>query len=191
MPSSRRRRRATFLSVFALLLTATAPPSAADAAPSLEPAWASEKPAFALPSESGLPLWQWPVDGERSVIAAYRAPAHEYGAGHRGIDVAATSGGAVLAPADGIVAFSGTVADRPLVTIRHDDGLVSTLEPVASALLPGAVVHRGEPVGALASGGHTPPGTLHLGVRLDGAYINPLLLYGGAPRAVLLPCCDG
>ena len=95
------------------------------------------------------------------------------------------------APADGIVAFSGTVVDRPLVTIRHDDGLVSTLEPVASALLPGDTVHRGQPVGALASGGHTPPGALHLGVRLDGAYINPLLLYGGAPRAVLLPCCDG
>ncbi len=37
-------------------------------------------------------------------------------------------------------------------------------------------VHRGDPVAALGAGGHAPPGTLHLGVRRDGRYINPRVL---------------
>ena len=49
---------------------------------------------------------------------------------------------------------------------------------------------RGEAVGELAFGGHTAPGAVHFGVRYEGEYINPLVLLGGVPRAVLLPCCD-
>ena len=50
-------------------------------------------------------------------------------------------------------------------------------------------MRRGDEVGVVALGGHTAAGALHFGVRLDGEYINPLLLLGGVPRAVLLPCC--
>jgi len=96
----------------------------------------------------------------------------------------------VRAPADGVVAFSGSVAGRGILTIDHGGGLITTLEPVESALEPGTPVRRGEDVAALAVGGHALPGTLHFGVRSDGAYVNPMLLLGGVPRAVLLPCCD-
>lgn len=130
--------------------------------------------------------WSWPVSGR--ITEEYRQPAHAYAPGHRGIDILA-DGGAVLAPSDGVVLFSGTVVDRPLLTIQHADELVSTLEPVASDLGAGAPVRRAEPVGALSSGGHAGPGELHLGVRRAGEYINPLALLGGVPRAVLLPCC--
>ncbi|WP_245570300.1 murein hydrolase activator EnvC family protein [Microbacterium luticocti] len=132
--------------------------------------------------------WVWPVDGPR-IVAGYVAPAHDYGPGHRGIDAAPARPGDVRAPASGVVAFAGTVVDRPLVTIDHGDGLVTTLEPVDPTVAVGTTVTRGQVVGALAVGGHTPPGALHFGVRLHGAYINPLLLLGGVPRAVLLPCC--
>ncbi len=81
------------------------------------------------------------------------------------------------------------VAGRPVVTIDHGDGLVTTLEPVTTELAVGDAVSRGSPVGGVATGGHTGPGTVHFGVRLDGEYINPLRLLGGVPRAVLLPCC--
>ncbi|MCJ1706673.1 murein hydrolase activator EnvC [Microbacterium sp. VKM Ac-2923] len=130
--------------------------------------------------------WVWPVDQVR-VVRAYEAPAHAYGPGHRGIDLA--SGDTVHSPADGYIAFAGQVAGRSVVTIDHGGGLVTTLEPVASDLAVGDRVPRGAPVGLLAAGGHTAPGTLHFGVRLDGEYINPLRLLGGVPRAVLLPCC--
>jgi len=134
--------------------------------------------------------WLWPVAGARSVVEPFRAPAHDYGPGHRGMDIAAT--GEVRAPADGVVAFRGVVVDRPLLTIDHGDGLVTTLEPMQSALAPGTAVRRGDVVGTSASGGHAPSGTLHVGVRWNGVYINPMLLFGDVPRAVLLPCgADG
>ena len=59
----------------------------------------------------------------------------------------------------------------------------------ASDLIAGAAVARGAAVGTIGIGGHAAPGVLHFGVRLEGEYINPLLLLGGVPRAVLLPCC--
>ncbi|WP_447912706.1 murein hydrolase activator EnvC family protein [Microbacterium phyllosphaerae] len=134
--------------------------------------------------------WTWPFDGVHSVANPYRAPAHEYGAGHRGVDIVSGPSGAVRAPTDGVVAFRGTVVDRPLLTIEHPDGYVSTFEPVMSTLSPGDVVTAGDEIGTVASGGHASPETMHLGVRLDGDYINPMLLFGEVPRAVLLPCCD-
>jgi septal ring factor EnvC (AmiA/AmiB activator) len=95
-----------------------------------------------------------------------------------------------VSPAEGIIAFRGVVVDRPLLTIDHGSGLVSTLEPVESTLDPGDVVARGQAVGTLAAGGHAAEGTLHLGARLNGEYINPLALLGAAERPVLLPCCS-
>ncbi|HWS51536.1 MAG TPA: M23 family metallopeptidase [Microbacterium sp.] len=139
-------------------------------------------------SGDALPSWVWPV-ATREVVAPFRAPAHEYGAGHRGVDIAAAPGEVVHSPADGIVAFRGTVVDRPLLTIDHGSGLVTTFEPLASTLNPGDLVAAGDEIGTVDVGGHARPGTLHLGVRLDGEYINPMLLFGDVPRAVLLPCC--
>lgn len=132
--------------------------------------------------------WVWPADAFR-LSRPYVAPAHEYGPGHRGLDLALIGSTEVRAPAPGVVAFVGMVAGRGVLTIDHGGGLVTTLEPVESTLIPGASVESGSDVGALTLGGHAAAGDLHFGVRLDGDYINPLLLLGGVPRAVLLPCC--
>lgn len=147
--------------------------------------------AHASPSSAeAVPVWRWPSDGHRVIVTPYRAPAHDYGAGHRGLDLATAPGAVIRAPADGTVAFRGTVVDRPLITIEHPGGYVSTFEPLSSELAPGDALSSGDEIGTLATGGHAAPGTLHLGVRLDGAYINPMLLFGTVPRAVLLPCCS-
>ncbi|WP_203579640.1 murein hydrolase activator EnvC family protein [Microbacterium hibisci] len=132
--------------------------------------------------------WTWPVRPFR-LEQVFVAPAHEYGPGHRGVDLRPLSETVVRAPAGGVVAFSGEVAGRGVLTLDHGSGLVTTLEPVDSDLATGTPVAAGEPVGSIALGGHTAPGALHFGVRLDGEYINPLVLLGGVPRAVLLPCC--
>ncbi|MCC2029889.1 M23 family metallopeptidase [Microbacterium sp. YMB-B2] len=146
-------------------------------------------PAFAADAPSPAPAWSWPTAGAREVVEPFRAPAHDYGPGHRGIDIRAGQGATVTAPEDGVVAFRGVVVDRPLLTIDHGEGYVSTFEPLASDLAPGAVVRAGDEIGTVAVGGHAPAGTLHVGVRLNDVYINPMLLFGGVPRAVLLPCC--
>ncbi|WP_426182776.1 M23 family metallopeptidase [Microbacterium sp. TWP3-1-2b2] len=136
------------------------------------------------------PPWIWPVDGDRAVTAPFRAPAHAYASGHRGVDIAAPVGTVVHAPADGIVAFRGVVVDRPLVTIDHGGGIVTTFEPVESTLMPGAAVTAGEEIGTVGRGGHTAADELHLGVRFDDVYINPMLMFADVPRAILLPCCS-
>jgi murein DD-endopeptidase MepM/ murein hydrolase activator NlpD len=130
--------------------------------------------------------WIWPLSPVR-IVAPYVQPPHEYGPGHRGIDLQAS--GPLRAPADGVVAFVGAVAGRGVLTIAHDGDLVSTLEPVTSELAVGTAVERGAEVAVVAAGGHAAAGTVHLGVRWRGEYVNPLLLLGGVPRAVLLPCC--
>lgn len=162
----------------AVLLLGGAPP-AHGGAPGVEPSAGAAR----IPTSE---TWRWPVTPVR-ILKHFVAPAHEYGPGHRGVDLAAS--GSVMAPASGVVAFSGTVVDRPLITIDHGDGLVTTLEPVASELSPGDAVARGDDVGTVASGGSAPPGAVHFGVRWHGEYVNPLLLLGGVPRAILLPCC--
>ena len=102
------------------------------------------------------------------------------------MDLRAGAGDEVLAPADGVVHFAGWVVDRPVLSLAHGDGVISSYEPVESVLAEGYVVRRGDVIGTLLPG-HCRTPCLHLGVRIDGEYVSPLLFLGGQPRAVLLP----
>jgi len=132
-------------------------------------------------------VWAWPIAPPHPVARAYLAPPTPYGAGHRGIDIRAPVGASVAAPADGVVHFAGFVVDRPVLSIAHADGVISSFEPVTTALHAGDVVHRGEVIGVLLAGHCDSGPCLHLGARVDGEYVNPLVFLGGVPRAVLYP----
>ena len=128
----------------------------------------------------GAPPWSWPVTG--AIIRGFDPPDSPFGAGHRGIDVAAAVGAIVLAPDDGVVSFAGPVGGRLFLTIDHGGGLASTSSWLSSLLVrKGARVVRGQPV-ATTGWGHPdlPVPHLHFSVRLDGAYVDPLA-YLGAP----------
>lgn len=150
----------------------------------------AESPAPAAPvtrdgDTAGGHRWLWPVPGPRAIARPFIAPATPYGPGHRGVDLRAVTD-AVLAPAGGVVHFAGSVVDRPVLSIRHPGGFISSYEPVSTELTAGDAVVRGQRIGTLHPG-HCTSRCLHFGVRLHGQYINPLLLLGGVPRAVLLP----
>lgn len=182
MQSARSRsRHVGAAALLALALTAGAP------VPVGLPATGASA-AVPISEGSGQADWSWPLTRFR-LERAFEAPAHRYGAGHRGIDIRGATRAAVRAPAAGTVAFSGPVAGRSIVTIDHGGGLVTTLEPVESDMPVGTAIAQGEEIASLSVGGHTSPGALHFGVRLHGEYINPMLLLDGVPRAVLLPCC--
>jgi murein DD-endopeptidase MepM/ murein hydrolase activator NlpD len=133
--------------------------------------------------------WVWPVDGERWVLRDFVAPPSAYGAGHRGVDLAARAEHAtVRSPVGGVVHFAGVVVDRPLVTVRTGQLLV-TLEPVDPTVAEGDVVAAGDSLGTLEAG-HCARPCVHLGVRLAGEYVSPLLYLGGLQRAVLLPLSE-
>lgn len=131
-------------------------------------------------------VWTWPVSGPHSIARPFIAPATPYSSGHRGIDIRAPSP-EVFAPEDGVVSFAGMVAGRPVLSIRHPGGLVSSFEPVSAAMPAGSVVSRGQLVGTLLPGHCSSVPCLHFGVRLDGGYVSPLNYLGGIPLAVLLP----
>lgn len=149
---------------------------------------AGQPGAGAGPSREG--RWVWPIDGEQRIIRPFVAPKTVYSAGHRGIDIEAPVGRLVISPDAGVVHFAGIVVDRPVISIRHPDGIISSFEPVTSDLIEGAAVARGSPIGTVESG-HCTTGCLHLGVRLHGEYVSPLRYLDGIRRAVLLPTRDG
>jgi murein DD-endopeptidase MepM/ murein hydrolase activator NlpD len=134
------------------------------------------------------PAWGWPSTAPHQVLRPFIAPATPYGSGHRGVDLAA--GTALVAPADGIVSFAGVVVDRGVLSITHGGGIVSSYEPVTTELVAGDVVHRGDVI-ATVEAGHCSVLCVHVGVRVDGAYVNPLLYLGDVPHSVLLPTRAG
>jgi murein DD-endopeptidase MepM/ murein hydrolase activator NlpD len=139
------------------------------------------------PSAGGSALgYQLPVDDV--VLRRLDLPVHRWSPGHRGIDIAATAGTPVRAPADGVVTVSRRVVDREVLTIEHPDGLRSSLEPLAGGVAEGTVVLGGSVVGTVADGGTHCGGAdcLHWGVRRGAQYLDPLSLLPGAAPVVLL-----
>jgi murein DD-endopeptidase MepM/ murein hydrolase activator NlpD len=110
-----------------------------------------------------------------------------WGAGHRGVDLAASPGGQVRAPSDGVVSFAGVIAGTEVLVVAHADGLRSTFEPVLASLPVGASVARGEVIGSVtASPGHCAPATcVHWGVLRGTTYLDPLAFV--RQPVVLLP----
>ena len=122
--------------------------------------------------------WTWPVSGP--IIDPFDPPDTPFGAGHRGIDIAATPGATVVAPEAAVITFAGKVGGHLFVTLDHGGGLESTYSWVGSALVRrGDLVGRAQPIATTGLGhpGKTPP-HLHLGVKLGDVYQDPLAYLG-------------
>lgn len=125
--------------------------------------------------------WIPPVGSRLTVSGPYLAPPTPYASGHRGVDLEASPGLTVRAPALGSVTFAGKVVDRDVLSVRIDEHIVLSLEPVASKLRVGDVVQAGDHIGSVSSGGHCLDECLHVGVRFDGEYVNPMRFFLGRP----------
>jgi murein DD-endopeptidase MepM/ murein hydrolase activator NlpD len=124
-----------------------------------------------------------PVRGP--VVRGFEEPAGPYGPGHRGVDVRAPVGAPVAAPAAGTVTFAGRVAGSTWVSLRVAPGVVVTVGPLRRpAVAAGRRVAAAAPVGRLAAG-HG--GAVHLSLRVDGAYVDPLPWLVDRPRPRLVP----
>lgn len=91
----------------------------------------------------------------------------------------------MFSPAAGTVTFAGKVVDREVLSVRVDGYTVVSFEPVSSGLSAGDTVAASDPLGEVASGGHCAHECLHLGVRVDDWYVNPMRYFRDKPR--LLP----
>jgi murein DD-endopeptidase MepM/ murein hydrolase activator NlpD len=167
---------ATVLGLSLLKVTASnataapAPPAALALAPALAPA--------------RVPPLRPPV--EAPVVKPFDMTHGVFKRGHRGVDLVARPGTVVTSPAPGIVRFAGRVAGLGWVTIEVQPKVLVTVGP-----LDHIVVHAGDQVGALTPLGMVQAGHgdgVHLGVRVDGLYVDPLphLVHMGAPHLVPL-----
>lgn len=129
--------------------------------------------------------WLPPVGTAVNPTARFDLSNGPYGAGHRGIDLPAAAGDRVRAPTGGTVTFSGMVVDREVLTLRVDARTLISMEPMRSEVEVGDNVTAGMVIGEVTQGGHCGRECLHLGVRVDGQYVNPLRYFRSKP--VLLP----
>ncbi|MBA8823268.1 murein DD-endopeptidase MepM/ murein hydrolase activator NlpD [Saccharopolyspora lacisalsi] len=135
--------------------------------------------------------FDWPLPGAHEVVRDFDPPVTEYGPGHRGVDLAASTGRSVRAAGPGVIVYAGRLAGRGVVSVEHAGGLRTTYEPVAANVMVGQTVRRGQPIGRLDSGhpeciAPAPRTCLHWGARQHDDHLNPLRLLSHT-TARLLP----
>jgi murein DD-endopeptidase MepM/ murein hydrolase activator NlpD len=175
VPRPAHRHAAVASLAIALTLAPAPPPPAAAARVEVVPVEVAAAPR--------VPALRLPVGG--AVVRGFEEPAGPYGPGHRGVDVRAPVGTPVAAPAAGTVTFAGRVAGSAWVSLLVAPGVVVTVGPLRqAAVAAGERMPALAPVGRLAAG-HG--GAVHLSLRVDGAYVDPLPWLVDRPRPRLAP----
>ncbi|WP_433326710.1 M23 family metallopeptidase [Spirillospora sp. CA-294931] len=119
------------------------------------------------------------------MVRPFSPPSQPWGAGHRGIDLAANPGQPVYAAGPGRVSYAARLAGRGVVAITHG-ALRTTYLPVHPTVRPGLDVKTGARIGTVeASAPHCLQPCLHWGLRQGATYLDPLALV--RPRVRLLP----
>ncbi len=121
----------------------------------------------------------WPCPASRRVTSDYgKRPSPKPGASsfHKGIDIGAPYGSAIVAVADGVVF---TAAYQPngagnYTVISHGGGVYTVYMHCSSlAVSLGQKVKRGQTIAYVGSTGISTGNHLHFGVQVNGAYVNP------------------
>ncbi|MBD7918886.1 M23 family metallopeptidase [Cellulomonas sp. Sa3CUA2] len=150
--------------------------------------WPGTSPA--LPDVAAAVAYRPPLDEPVQLLRGFDPPPRPWLAGHRGVDLVTTPGATVRAPAAGVVTFAGAVAGRGVVSVLHDDGRRSSLEPVGDPVGAGTRVVAGDPLGTVDGPVHDGAlgvPALHWGVREGDTYVDPWALLPGRGPVVLLP----
>jgi murein DD-endopeptidase MepM/ murein hydrolase activator NlpD len=140
----------------------------------------------AFPADGDSIRLQWPLRPP-AVVRAFDAPSPNWHRGHRGVDLAGTSGQPVYAAGAARVVYAGTLAGRQLVSLAHPGGLYTSYEPVRAAVRTGQSVAAGTVIGELLAGhpGCPVAACLHWGTMWGPAsradYVDPLGLLASTP----------
>ena len=139
--------------------------------------------------------WISPLPGTRPIVTSYHPTAKLNKRGsttasrgaHMGVDFTATFGEEIRAPIDGVISYSGTVNEVPIVVLTHFDQRVlrrTTYLPATTDLPVTSVVMQGANFARVAPIFHCSRPCLHWGERIGNKYSNPMKHLG---RAILLP----
>jgi len=124
--------------------------------------------------------WQWPTTGGK-VVSTFEAS----DPGKRGLDIAGTSGQAVMAAADGEVVYSGGGLPHygKLIIVKHNDVYLSAYAHNRHIYVAeGDAVRRGQHIADMGSSGASNT-RLHFEIRRHGKAVDPLGLLPTSPAS--------
>ena len=118
----------------------------------------------------------WPVEGPITGSFGERTdPFNGEGAFHSGVDISATLGQPIIAPADGVVTFADFQGGYgKAIVLDHGHEITTRYGHLASfAVAVGQYVHRGETIGYVGLSGRSTGPHLHYEVRIGDTPVNP------------------
>ena len=118
----------------------------------------------------------WPVEGQITGSFGERIdPFNGEGAFHSGVDISASVGQAVIAPADGFVTFADFLGGYGrAVMMDHGHGISTRYGHLSSfAVTAGQYLHRGDIIGYVGLSGRSTGPHLHYEVRIHDTPVNP------------------
>ena len=122
--------------------------------------------------------FKWPCPSSSRITSRFgdrESPTEGASSNHKGIDIGASTGSAIVAAADGEVVISTySYSAGNYIMIDHGGG-VSTVYMHCSQLLvsKGAKVTKGQTIAKVGSTGYSTGPHLHFGIRSGGSYVNP------------------
>lgn len=129
--------------------------------------------------------WRFPVDQPFQILRLFDLPNGQYRPGHRGVDIATREYGSIRAPTNATVSFAGVVVDRPVLSLAINENMTISFEPVSTHLTEGDAVKTGQMIGELDHTRHCRSPCVHVGIRVNGEYQNPVRFFVTQPT--LLP----
>ena len=122
--------------------------------------------------------FQWPCPSSSRITSGFGArssPTEGASSNHKGIDISAPTGAAIVAAADGTVVISTYSSSAGNYIMIDHGGGVSTVYMHCSQLLvsQGATVKKGQTIAKVGSTGYSTGSHLHFGIRSGGVYVNP------------------
>ena len=134
--------------------------------------------------DGGASGFVWPCPSSRRITSGFgnRAqPTAGASTNHKGIDIGASYGAAIVAAAAGRVttaAYSSSAGNY--IVISHGDGLSTVYMHCSSlSVSAGQSVAAGQTIAAVGSTGYSTGNHLHFGVIKNGSYVNPTAYVGG------------
>ena len=129
---------------------------------------------------AGQMCWRPPVD--RPISDPFRPPECKWCPGNRGVKFGSEPGDEVRSVVTGTVWFHGTVGGSGYLTLLVEGSVVSLLVTIGGIEVldrypRGSDITAGDPIGQAT-------GTVHLGIRSNGRYINPELWLSAASNRV-------
>lgn len=118
----------------------------------------------------------WPVEGIITGAFGERIdPFNGEGAFHSGVDIGATIGQPIIAPADGTVVFADFMGGYGrAIVLDHGHGITTRYGHLKSfAVFPGEHIHRGDTIGYVGDSGRSTGPHLHYEVRINDIPVNP------------------